>query len=54
MQFMLSNLHCRGDEKYILDCPRKLAYDLDEYTDDIAVECTNNTNYESGEWHSEH
>jgi len=51
---MLSNLHCRGDEKNILDCPRKLEYDIDENTDDIGVECTNDTNYKSGEWFSEH
>ena len=54
MQFMLSNLHCRGDERNILDCPRKLEYDIDEYTDDIGVECTNDTDYKSGEWLSDH
>ena len=54
MQFMLSNLHCRGDERNILDCPRKLEYDVDEDTDDIGVECTNDTNYKSGKKLSEH
>jgi len=48
MQFMLSNPHCRGDERNILDCPRKLEYDIGEHTDDIGVECTNDTNYKSG------
>ena len=53
MQFMLSNLHCTGDERNILDCPRKLEYDVDEDTDDIGVECSN-TNYKSGKKLSEH
>ena len=54
MQFMLSNLHCRGDERNILDCPRKVEYGIDEYTDDIGVECTNDTNYKSGKSLFEH
>lgn len=54
MQFMLSNLHCKGNETNILDCPRELEYHIKEYTDDIGVECTNYTNYKSGEWLSEH
>ena len=49
MQFMLSNLHCRGDERNILDCPRELDYDIDEYPDGVGVECNNDTNYKSGE-----
>lgn len=54
MQLMLSNLHCKGDERNILDCPRELEYYIGEYPDDLGVECTNDTDYKSGEWLSGH
>ena len=45
----LSDLQCTGEERNLLECPRELNYDLYESVQNGGVECTNNTNYTSGE-----
>ncbi|KAL9954247.1 hypothetical protein ACROYT_G041758 [Oculina patagonica] len=41
----LSNLHCTGEEKNILDCPRELNFyrRRDDRSGNVGVECTNST-----------
>ena len=54
MKVWLSNLHCTGKERSVMDCPRELNYELDEYDHSVGVECTNGTSNASGEWLAEH
>ena len=45
----LSDLQCTGEERDLLECPRDLNYDLYASNLNAGVECTNDTNYTSGE-----
>ena len=51
IKIWMSSLHCTGEEKSLLDCPRELNFDLYASSDlNAGVECTNHTNYTSGKW----
>ena len=46
----LSSLECNGQERNLLDCRRGLTdFNYDKVTYNAGVECTNHTNYTSGE-----
>lgn len=45
----LSDVQCTGQERNLLECPRELNYDLFASVLNAGVECTNDTNYRSGE-----
>ena len=50
LNIWLSSLQCSGEERSLVDCPRELNYDLyASLVRNAGVECTNDTNYTSGE-----
>lgn len=49
-KILLSNLDCTGEEDSLLGCHRELNFRLYSPGDNAGVQCTNDTNYKSGEW----
>lgn len=48
-KILLSNLDCTGEEDSLLGCHRELNFRLYSPGDNAGVQCTNDTNYKSGE-----